>query len=558
MATNAGPQLLTHLDRHVIAGAVGPKEAPGQWRCVPYRTDGFEGVLLGCGEATRPGPVTLRLGVTGLHRIWLGLHAPFSGGHVRVRLTDDLCCQAFAAPDHSVIEPPVMHEMFWKEVDLSGQDLVLEAVHYRGRPLPGALAFVRLEPIDKEDEPANPDVWRPLVVTNDGSGVFRSMPHHRPEDLLEQFEAIPDSSCMRVLLWGNGDADNCNYPTQVGSPMYGNGAESFFEDVNSSGVPNMRRWREEGWDSLKVVRDYTRRRGWELHVYIRMEAFADAYPVDGMIGSEFFWAHPEWWCLGREGSRVNRLSYAYPEVQDHMLDLMREILSYEPEGLCLCLIRGIPVVLYESIMVEGFRREHGEDPRCIDELDPRWLDYQASVFTQFVRRVRAAMGADRRLSVMTPGCEPDLRRWGLDVATWVREGMVDDVYPVGQRFNACNTHYDSPDALDCDYFQALDGRERIRLIPCLYPWQLFNADLPAWRELMRSFLDRGADGYCVWDGAASDYHRPGASRHAAIGDIGYADWAGPGHVSEAPPCRKVNVLELNGFRVDYYGTHEVD
>ena len=551
-------QLIARLDRRVTAGSAGPEETPGQWRCVPYRTDAFEGVLLGCGEATRPEPVTLRLDADGPHRIWLGLHAPFSKGHVRVRLTGDLCCQAFATPDHSAIDPPVMHEVLWKEADLSGQDLVLEAAYARGRPLPGALAFVRLEPIRELSSAAAPDVWRAMAITNDGSGVFRAMPHHRPEDILEQLEAIPDSSCMRILLWGNGDADNCNYPTEVGSPMFGDRAESFFEDVHSVAAPNMRLWLARGWDSLRLVRDYTRRRGWELHVYIRMEAFADAYPLDGMIGSEFFWAHPEWWCRDREGNAVNRLSYAYPEVQDHMLDLMREILSYEPEGVCLCLVRGIPLVLYEPIMAEGFMGEFGDDPRTIDELDPRWLDYQAGVITRFVRRAHALMGAEQRLSAITPGCAQDLRRWGLDAATWVREGIVHDVYPVGQRFNACNTHYDAPDALDFDYFQALDGRDRIRLIPCLYPWRLFSTDLKAWRELIRSFLHRGADGYCVWDGAAPDSRRPTAGRHDAAGDIGYTDWSGPGHAPDGPVWRTVNVLELNGFRVDRYGTHEVD
>ena len=79
------PILISHLDTHVIAGPAGAEGAPGRWRTVPYRTAEFDGVLLGCGQATRPEPVTLRLGATGPHRIWLGLYAPFSSGRVRHR-----------------------------------------------------------------------------------------------------------------------------------------------------------------------------------------------------------------------------------------------------------------------------------------------------------------------------------------------------------------------------------------------------------------------------------------------------------------------------------------
>ena len=548
--------LISRLDKYVVSGTVGTGGAHGRWRAVPYRTDEFEGVLLGCGESTEPEPVTLRLGALGPHRIWLGLFGAFGKGYIRVRLSRDLCCRTFVTPDHGVIEPPVMHELLWKESDLTDQDLVLEAAYSLGRPLPGALAFVRLEPIDEIALPARPEVWRPMAVTNDGCGVFTAMPHRRPEDILEHLDQICDDSCMRILLWGNGDADCCNYPTEVGCAMFQEGGDPFPHNVAAMGIPNLRRWRDSGWDSLRLLREYTRRRGWELHVYIRMEAFADAHPLEELIASEFFHAHPEWWCLDREGNKVNRLSYAYREVQDHMLDLMREILSYEPEGVCLCLIRGIPVVLYEPIMVEGFNKQFGEDPRSMGELDPRWLDYQASVFTPFVRRAKALMGAGQRLSVMVPANAFDLRRWGLDVATWVQEGIIDDLYPVGQRFNAANTHYDAPEALDYDYFQSLEGRDSIRLIPCLYPWQLFEKDLEAWRRLVRSFLLRGADAYCVWD-APTD-KSPAAMAHDTIGDIGYKHWAGARCVPKEPPCRLVNVLELNGFRINYYGTHEID
>ena len=552
MAEHMGDtRLISYLDKSVESGPVSPGAAPGHWRAVPYEAEGISGVMLGCGEATAPGPVRLRLGVDGPHRIRLGIYA-WATAQIRVRLTRDLCCTRLAAPRFRVIGPPVIHELLWRECDLTGQGLFLEGA-YDGKPLAGALAYVRLEPVKTLPEPsARPEVWRGMCISNDGCGVFRDSPHQRPADILESLETIPDSSCMRSLLWGNGNADSCNYPTTVGNPLFlERWPDPYVARDGAIGLPNASQWQKPGWNSLHVVREYTHKRDWELHVYIRMEAFAGSYPHEELVWSEFFYAHPEWWCLDRYGNRVNRLSYAYPEVRDHMLDLISEILTYEPDGVCLCLTRGIPVLLYEAAMVDGFREKNGVDPRTLDELDPRWTEFQAAVFTPFVRQAKERMGPKQRLSAMVPGNEEDCRKWGLDVAAWVREGIIDDLYPVGQEFNAANTHFDAPDALDFDYFQGLDGRERIRLIPCFYPWTVYHTDPAGFRRRVRSLLEKGADQYCIWDG-----HAPYDDRR--IGDIGRRDWDGPEYVPAEPPtARAVPLRALNGFRVDEYGGCEI-
>jgi len=543
--------LLARLDELAESGPVSTEGRPGHWRAVPYGAEGFEGVMLACGEATHPAPVGLRLGVTGIYRIWLGLYA-WDRGTVRVRLSRDRCCTEISAPPFGVIDPPNLHEVLWKTAELGDQSLWLEGAHAH-QPLAGALAYIRLEPVEAlpEEAPA-PEVWRGMCLTNDGCGVFRGGPHHRPEDLLETLETVPDSSCMRSLVWGNGNADSCNYPTKVGNPMLLKRWQDFHVAADGVyGLPNVERWQQRGWDSLRLVRDYTRERGWELQVYIRMEAFAGSFPHEELVWSEFFYDHPEWWCRDREGKAVNRLSYAHREVQDHMLDLMAEIGRYGPEGLCMCLTRGIPVVLYEPAMVEQFERRHGVDPRQVDELDERWLALQAEVFTGFVRRARERLGPGLRLSAMVPGIGADCHRWGLDVPTWVKEGLVDDLYPVGQRFNRANTHYDDPEALEIGYFQGLDGRDRIRLIPCFYTWTLYRKDPVAFRRLVRSFLDQGADQYCIWDGDAS-------YDDARVGDLGYRDWSGPAYAAApGPEARTVALQSLNGFGVDQYGACEI-
>jgi len=532
----AGDILIRELDKAVNRELIQTNPAETNlWKAVPYVSKEFAGVMLGEGGGPNQRPITIRLGAKGVYRIYLGLYGGYDARQLRVKLSN--------APASDTIpiqvtgnRTLVISETFWKEADLSGKDLILAGSGDTRSP--GALAYVRLESVPKRKD------TYPLVITNDGYGIFFGPQPSSPQDLLKTFEQIPEGTCMRMLLWGNGCADNCNYPTKVGQFYPSAGLPVAWR---SDWARNMGIWKEKGWDSLQVVRDYARKRKWEFHVYIRMQAFKAPFPFDDQENSKFFNEHAQYHCLDREGQRVNRLSYAYPEVQQYMLSLIKEIAGYEPDGVCLCLIRGVPLVLYEPIMVEGFQAQYGVDPRGLEELDSRWMDYQGSVVTSFMKQVKEALPPNQRLSVIVPATELDCKRWGLDVATWVREGIIDDLFPTGQRFDELDVHRDDPDNLDFKYFARLPGRENIRLIPLLYTWQKFAADFASWEQLVYSFLDQGADAYAVWDAQGGVFSK--------VKNLGKTldRYQRP----KPPAFREIKLLRLQGFRLDRYHYFEV-
>jgi len=299
--------LISDLDKRVETKCISQKD-PNLWSAIPYQAEGFSGVMLGYGEGTHPVPIPVKLGVRGPYRIWLGMYSFIQHSRIRARLSDDLCCRMISPPQEmGRISLPVLHEIFWKEADLTGQELILEAA-YSPNHYPGALAYIRLEPVEEVPASEEKQVRYPLTITNDGYGIFGELPHARPEDLLESFERIPDGTCMRLLLWGCGEGDICNYPTQVGTyqPHVSGACLSYFYHTL---YRNRKLWKQRGWNSLKLVRDYARNRGWEFQAYIRVEAFYAQYPFD-RIRSKFFLDHPEYHCVDREGQRVGRLSYA--------------------------------------------------------------------------------------------------------------------------------------------------------------------------------------------------------------------------------------------------------
>jgi Glycosyl hydrolase-like 10 len=531
--------LITELDKAVDPKLIQNEPTdPNLWRTIPYQSEAFSGVMLGEGDGPKHLPIAVKLQAKGRYRIFLGLYDGFSGVQLRVKLSDDPSSTVMPISVKKGDRTLFIREVYWKEADLTEQDLIIEGMS-DDLHSPAALAFVRLEAVPERKD------FYPFATTVDGHGVFRGPEHDSPRDILRELEEIPDETCMRMLFWGNGCADNCNYPTKVGQFYPNAGRETLW---NRNFAKNTGLWKEKGWNSMEVVRDYARKRNWEFQVYIRMEAFKAPFPFDVQESSKFFNEHPEYRCLDREGGEVGRLSYAYPEVQEYMASLIKEIADYDPDGVCLCFIRGVPVVLYEPIMVQGFKNRYGIDPRTLDELDPRWMDYQCEVITSFIKRAKKALKPNQRLSVIVPANELDCRRWGLDVATWVKDGLIDDLMPTGQRFDAVDVHRDDPDRLDFKFFASLQGREKIRLIPLLYAWSKFGSDFEGWERLMHSFMDQGADAYAVWDATAKN-------RFSKVKDMGKTidKYKRP----EPPANRKIKLKSIQGMRLDRYHYFEV-
>lgn len=483
-------------------------EGTNRWRRLPYETTTFKGVMLAEGGELSIGDVLIPLKATGKFRIHLGL---FSGYYQRpeisVRLSGDSSFQTLSLkqtlPDTTHKLAQNIYEVSWKEADLTGQDLILSGKRDPSS-FPVALAFIRLEPIDSISNRA-PAKNPPLVVTADGWHIFgKGEPgaqHKRPEDLLQRFEKIPANNGIKMLLWGSGVGDWCNYPTEVGTYFSPGPVQPLRGGAGFVGgqQENIGLWREKGWNSMQVMRDYTRKRGWEFHVYLRLQGFGVLYPRGLQVQSKFFDEHPEFHCRDREGLRVSRLSYAHPEVQAHMLALIREISAYDPEGICLNFIRGLPLALYEPIMVEGFKRQHGTDPRQLPEDDRRWQTYQAEVTTGFVREVRKVLKPGQRISVIVPGNEEDCRKYGADVARWVESRLIDDVIATGTKYNEHDVHLEDADSLEFAYFNRMKGRESVRLMPMLYPWAKFNVDFAGWLRIYDDCAQQGADALAVWD-----------------------------------------------------------
>ena len=134
-STGENEIFITDLEKAAADGPLSRQGKSGSWRAVDYETRQWSGVLAGCVEGTDPDPLTFKLGVQGWYKIHLGLYRsqPFLNYEIRVRLTDDLCCKSFTNKmigKHWINENAIDYldvddiaEVYWKESDLTGQDL---------------------------------------------------------------------------------------------------------------------------------------------------------------------------------------------------------------------------------------------------------------------------------------------------------------------------------------------------------------------------------------------------------------------------------------------------
>src|SRR5262249_36198072 len=91
-------------------------------------------------------------------------------------------------------------------------------------------------------------------------------------------------------------------------------------------------------------------------------------------------------------------------------------------------------------IVDEFKKRHGVDIRTQRFNRKAWSRLRGEYLTQFFRELRAALGKKGpRISVCVDGRDPELPpRWSdtkvrtagmihMDVATWAKEGLVDEV-----------------------------------------------------------------------------------------------------------------------------------
>jgi len=220
-------------------------------------------------------------------------------------------------------------------------------------------------------------------------------------------------------------------------------------------------WKRHLYRNLKINEAAVaaaKQNGMEAFLYTGLLEFG-VQPDIGVVGPYLFedelrMAHPEWCPVDRWGERrgPGAISFCYPEARRLVIErYLDNVERYGYDGMNFytyvenCGIRYEDEFGFNQPIVDEFNKQYpGVDlhrDQLTAEQKQHWYRCRGKFVTDFLRELHAALTAKgKKLSVIVDAKEPDYAQpwWGKEIAacgrihmdwrTWVREGIVDELW----------------------------------------------------------------------------------------------------------------------------------
>ena len=232
--------------------------------------------------------------------------------------------------------------------------------------------------------------------------------------------------------------------------------------------PTLSKWIAEGNDPLKAAVQEAGKRGIDIFYSYRPNDIHDGGSNMAELAT-FKLKHPEWMIGKQPYGRETHLNFAIPDVRKLKLAYIEEVFrKYDFDGLLFDFMRSPPYFL------------PGEEPGNAPVL---------SGFLGEIREMLDRRGRERdcsiELAVRVGETVQACRLDGFDVATWMREGLI-DILILGS--GVIDIHVEA--------FRELSQGTGVLIYPCLYGWPSGYNPIPAAlaRGLALNYWAQGADG----------------------------------------------------------------
>jgi hypothetical protein len=435
----ANAEILSAVTGFTPAEAISKTPAEGTWQQLET-PDGS--VLYGFGPGLPQ--LTFPLQRQGWYDIYIGLYSPgrntdgedCSGIHVK--LTADTWYTQIdggrgglgAAPEQGCVD-----NIFWKRANLTGQNLLLYQPYGKFfRPAGGIrhIALVRLT-----DEQAQADRLRREATAQAsankevcGMADFWSWVFGRGSDIATTEATIRNhhEAGIDTVFFMINAGGYVQYHSRVGE----------WYSYAAAGDPRPQAKSCEDilftHDPLRAATAYAHLHGVKILPWFRITNDGLSSYSQKTDYSERFGQYA---LVGADGASVGFPSLGYKPVRDYKLSLLRELLeNYDVDGVFIDFQRDLPVIGIDAPVADEYTRRYGADPRvdARERANMRWRRFRAEIITDFMREIRRAADAKARhagrpIQVGARVSSRDNLWKGLDVETWIREGILDIVVP---------------------------------------------------------------------------------------------------------------------------------
>jgi hypothetical protein len=314
--------------------------------------------------------------------------------------------------------------------------------------------------------------WRKrrIIYNNDGDDVIEARPEGVEHDVAEALmvrrtgDTLQDFLDARSTPLIGSQVDSNWFATSMGGLTFSHHTKlgGFF----GQGVPQ-ELVDKYGRDPLEIQLDFSREHGMEAAWCIRMSDIHDSFPMGSRRYNyglaKFKRDHPEcmmgkegdWEKYGRSNPRSawTRLDFAIPGVREHIFAIIEEVAeSYDVDLIGMEFFKYWPF----------FRESLDGDP-----VKPEHLEMMNDLLRR-IRRMADGVGSRRGrpllLATHTPFGLEDCVHVGVDLETWLREGLIDQFSPGGNMESVFRDSYTDIIALGHKY--------EIPVYPCISwaPW----------------------------------------------------------------------------------------
>lgn len=489
--------VLSDFQRCRPAAALSAKPKHNRWRLLPYDSDAGGGTMLVAGHNTLAPEIQYPLTQSGWFAIHLGLRSDGEPTQVLARLAGDA---AFVRIVHRPSRGGRIDEVFWKTARLSPGDVIVfrqsivqtvpeSATSVGNRCDPAWIAYIKLVPVSGDQAGETPE--KRLFAHHDAWSYTYSYRPTTEEEIRRELEPFRGSDFQRVY-WEAGSGDQAFFFSRIAGSSFRPRVTDFYRVGDRLSNESFGILQKRGIDPLRVALQHAHEMGLEFHAAYRPAGFHYPPPhYEEWTTGGLYDRHPEWRCITREGKPSPRLSYAYPEVRRWVIDFLREVAQFPIDGVAILYNRRPPLVEYEPPVVESFRKRYGQDPRSLEERDPRWLRHRAGVLTAFMRELRAAMGP-RPVTAFVMGTEESNLYHALDLPAWIEQRLVDVIVP----YDSGPGNDSFADPRQADWFLRITRGTRCKLALNLMP-RLIEPD--EYRRRAHQLYQAGVEHLAFWD-----------------------------------------------------------
>jgi len=314
------------------------------------------------------------------------------------------------------------------------------------------------------------------------------------EEIARMYQHYAGLGINRVF-WRISATGVVTYPSKVRTPIRKSDEESH---------QHILRQLERGDDPLAIGIEEGRKAGIEVYVWITL--FDDyGHEAGGQYASDFVLKNPQYQWTSKDGKPFfGVLSYSYPEVREHRLAEIREVLERNPDGIYLCTRTHSFFHAcdtgddygYEPPVRDEYLRRYHLDILKTDKFDRQaWRNLRAEGLDRFIRDAsKMIQGQGKKLAFGVKSLSNQDMGWPYGNAvlpwhSWVKDGVVDEIVS-GHFFPTLSTLISQQAA-----FRAIPGHESVRTTLWIQLYHYEKNELIPSSQLIQTMRQLVRDGF---------------------------------------------------------------